>query len=68
MNVTVGSVEEKVKVALAEAIVPEGPESIEVSGGIVSTLQAWEAGEASALPAASVAATSKVWGPSESPV
>ncbi len=52
--------EEKVNSALATVIVPEGPESIVVSGAVVSTVQVVEGGEASVLPAASVALTEKV--------
>ena len=60
------SEEEKVKVALFCLIVPEGPESMVVSGGVVScgvgtfTVKVLEAGVASTLPAPSVALTSKV--------
>ena len=56
----------KVKVAWSVAMVPEGPESIVVSGGVVSTVKVRVAGVGSVLPAASVALTSKVWGPSVS--
>ena len=52
--------------------VPEGPESMVVSGGVVScgggavlTVQVRLAGEASVLPAGSVALTEKVWEPSD---
>ena len=65
-KVELASEEEKVNVALFCFMVPEGPESIVVSGGVVScgggstTLKVLEAGVASTLPAASVALTSKV--------
>ena len=56
------------RLAESEATVPDGPESIVVSGGVVSdggtttsTIQVWDAGVASVLPAPSVARTSKVW-------
>ena len=45
---------------------PEGPESIVVSGGTVSTVKVLDAGLWSVLYAWSVARTSKVWGPSAS--
>jgi hypothetical protein len=53
-------------VASAELVVPDGPESIVVSGAVVSTVQARESGVGSVLPAASVARTSKVCSPSDS--
>ena len=65
-KVEFASEEEKVNVALFCFMVPEEPESIVVSGGVVScgggstTLKVLEAGVASTLPAASVALTSKV--------
>ena len=53
--------EEKVNVALFCLIVPEGPEAMVVSGGVVSsTVKVLEAGVASTLPAPSVALTWKV--------
>ena len=58
------SLAEKVKVASAELEGSAGPESMVVSGSVVSTVQVWEAGVASVLPAGSVAWTSKVWAPS----
>src|SRR4051794_30758328 len=41
-----------------------GPESIEVSGAVVSTVKVREAGVGSVLVAMSVARTAKLWGPS----
>jgi hypothetical protein len=41
---------------------------IDVFGAAVSTVHAKLAGEASVLPAASLARTSKVWAPSARPV
>ena len=43
-----------------------GPESIVVSGAVVSIVQVWLAGLWSVLPAASVARTEKVCSPSDS--
>ena len=64
------SEEEKANVALFCFMVPEGPESMVVSGGVVScggggtfTVKVLEAGVASTLPAPSFALTSKVCGP-----
>src|SRR5207253_9808306 len=57
LNVNVG-------VVLPEGL--EGFESIVVFGAVRSTVQVWVAGEASVLPAASVARTSNVWLPSAS--
>ncbi len=67
------SVEAKEKLALVEAVVPEGPELIEVSGGVVSggggtssaegvacTAQVSVAGVGSTFPEASVARTEKL--------
>jgi len=58
------SVELKSKFAVVDVVVPEGPETIEVSGGVVSpvacTIQLRVAGEVSVLPAPSVAFTEKV--------
>ena len=59
---------EKVKLGLAELVVPEGPVSIEVVGAAVSIVQVRVAGLGSVLPAPSVARTEKVWEPSVSPV
>ena len=67
-KVEFGSDEEKVNVALFSRTVPEGPESMVVSGAVVSsgggegtfTVKVLEAGVASTLPAPSVALTSKV--------
>jgi len=66
-KVELASEEEKLNVALFCFMVPEGPESMVVSGGVVSrggggtsTVKVLEAGVASTLPAPSVALTSKV--------
>src|SRR5688500_13171009 len=63
---------EKVNVALALLVVAAGPDTIVVSGAVVSagasTVQLYPAGVASVLPAASVALTWKVWPPSARPV
>ena len=66
------SEEEKVNVALFCLMVPEGPESIVVSGAVVScggggtsTVKVLEAGMASVFPAASLALTEKVCDPLE---
>src|SRR6266496_3923271 len=56
--------EEKPNDGEALVVSPEGPESIVVSGGAVSTVKLREAGVGSVLPAASVARTRKVWEPS----
>ena len=62
------SVEVNVKLAELEATVPDGPEAIAVSGGVVSwTVQVRLAGVASTLPAASMARTRKVWLPAARP-
>jgi hypothetical protein len=64
--------EEKANVALFCFMVPEGPESMMVLGGVVScgggtfTVKVLEAGVGSTLPAPSLALTSKVWDPLES--
>ena len=47
---------------------PDGPLTIVVSGGVVSTVQAYVAGVGSTLPAASTARTASVWLPWPSPV
>ena len=65
-KVELGSLEEKVNVGWLSVVVPDGPKSIVVSGGVVSTEKLRLAGLASVLPAWSVARTSKVWGPSVS--
>ena len=69
------SFDEKVNVALVLVVVEGGPESIVVSGGVVSsggpepTLHVQVAGVGSVLEgcAASVARTRKLWSPSASP-
>ncbi len=63
-KVAFGSFEENVKVGVGSAVAPDGPVSIVVSGGIPSTTMFRESGVGSMLPAASIARTSKVWGPS----
>ena len=57
----------KAKPADVELVGLTGAEVIVVSGAVVSTTQAWDAGEPSAFPAASVARTSKSWEPSPRP-
>jgi hypothetical protein len=61
------SLEEKLKFAVDDIVVPDGPETIEVLGGVVSPsalmVQLRPAGEASVLPAASVALTEKACEP-----
>ncbi len=65
-NVDPASEEENVKLAELVLIVPDGPESIVVSGGVVSdggavlTVNVRVAGVVSVFPAASVAWTEKV--------
>jgi hypothetical protein len=70
------SVELKEKLAPVELVVPEGPELIEVSGGVVSgggdsaigsTAQVSLAGVGSTLPSASVARTEKLCDPKLKP-
>ena len=63
-NVALGSSEENSNVASVWLVVPDGPESIVVSGAVVSIVQVWLAGLWSVLPAASVARTEKVCSPS----
>ena len=58
------SVEVKLKSALEELLGSAGLAVIDVSGAVVSTVHVYVFGAASALPAASVAWTSKVWAPS----
>jgi hypothetical protein len=69
------SLELKAKSAPVEVVVPEGPEPIVVSGGVVSaggvaacSVQLRVAGEGSVLPAASVAFTENEWEPTASPL
>jgi hypothetical protein len=64
----VGSVEVKLKLALVAFVGFAGFDVIIVSGAVVSTVQVKLAGLASVLPAASVAATWKVWDPCTRPV
>ena len=59
------SLEEKVKVASFVVIVPVGPESIWVTGGVVSTVKVLVADVASWFPTASSALKVAVWEPSE---
>ena len=56
------------KVGVGSLVSPEGPASITAVGGVVSICHSKEAGEPSALPAKSIARTSKTWAPSASPV
>jgi len=67
-NVDPDSLEENVNVAEVDAVVPEGPESIVVSGAVASIVQVRVAGLASVLPAASTALTENVCAPSDRPV
>ena len=60
------SVPEKVKLAAALFVSAGGPESIEVSGAVVSTVQVTRPGSRRCCPAWSIARTSKVWEPSAS--
>ena len=62
-----GSSEENSNVAEVEVLGSEGPESIVVSGAVVSIVQVWLAGLWSVLPAWSVARTEKVCEPSLRP-
>jgi hypothetical protein len=62
-NVEPASVAEKVNCGAVPRVRPLGPVSIVVSGAIESTFQLHVAGVASRFPAASVAATSRVWPP-----
>ena len=58
----------KLKLGVELLVAPEGPLSIVVSGGAVSTVKERVAGVASVLPAGSPARTEKVWAPSASAV
>jgi hypothetical protein len=64
------SLDANAKEALVDVTVPVGPDEIVVSGGVVSaggvvsTVKERVAGEASVLPATSVARTETVWAPS----
>src|SRR5581483_5307400 len=58
------SEEENAKVGVASLVVPAGPESIVVSGAVVSTVNVRESGVESVLPAWSVARTKIVCEPS----
>ena len=60
------SSEEKPKAGVGSFVAPDGPESIVVLGGVLSTSKARWAGEASVFPAGSMARTWKVCGPSPS--
>ena len=62
------SVALKAKVAVSEVAMPDGPASIVVSGGVVSTVQIRLAGLGSVLPAGSVARTVNVCAPWASPL
>ena len=58
----------KAKLAAVDAVGPLGPDVIVVSGASVSLVQVARAGNASTLPASSIARTSKACAPSGSPV
>src|SRR5918999_1414523 len=62
-NVEPASLEVKLKLGSASLSGSEGEAVIVVCGSVRSIVQVKEAGEASTLPAASVALTSKVWLP-----
>ena len=68
LAVSPGLAELNRKVASSVAMVPEGPESMTVSGAVVSTVKDLVAGVGSWFPAASSALKVAVWGPSERPV
>ena len=59
-NVASGSSEVNPKTADVSWVMPGGPPESRVSGSVESTVQVWDAGEASTFAAASVALTSKV--------
>ena len=64
-NVAAGSSLENVNVPFVSTVTRSGPDSIVVSGGIVSgggawTVHVWTAGVESALPDRSIARTSKL--------
>jgi hypothetical protein len=61
-----GSLDENAKLGVGSVVGPLGPESIVVSGGMLSTVKLRVAGVWSTLPAASAARTSKRWFPWES--
>ena len=63
-NVVPSSLEEKPNVGVGSFVAPAGPESIVVSGGLLSTLKLRWAGEASLFPAGSMARAWKLCGPS----
>ncbi len=65
-NVEPASEDENVNCGDAFVIVPVGPESIVVFGAVASTVNVRVAGDASTLPAASVARTLNVYAPSAS--
>ena len=58
----------KLKLALLLVLMAGGAAVMVVSGGVVSTVQVKLAGVGSALPAASVARTWKLWLPSAKPL
>ena len=64
LNVEPLLVEWNVNVGVLSFVGPLGPESITVSGADVSTEKSRVAGDASTLPAESMARTRKVWSPS----
>ena len=57
----------KVKVGVESLVRPEGPESMDTTGAVVSTVQVEAAGVASTFPAGRSLCTSKVWEPSARP-
>lgn len=67
MKVEPLSDELNVKTALVDATVPDGPESIAVSGGVLSMVHVRDAGVGSTFPAPSRARTANVCVPSPKP-
>ena len=65
-NVAFASSEENSNVAEVDVVVPLGPESIVVSGAVVSIVHVRVSAVWSVLPTASVALTENVCSPSES--
>ncbi len=61
------SLELKATWALVDGTKPLSPVAVGVLGGVVSTFHVRVAGVESALPAASIAFTLNVWGPSARP-
>ena len=71
-NVEPASVAVNASDAAVDVVEPDGPDVIDVSGGVVSaatvTVQAREAGDRSTFPAVSVARTSNVCAPTARPL